>query len=78
MGDDDWNLDADQWRIMSRCNSAARMIFPYRTSSQDAWSLMAFRKWQTQGVPPEVLRDQRCPQIKELHTLRPPNLRNFR
>ena len=78
MGDDDWNLDADQWRIMSRCNSAARMIFPYSTSSQDAWSLMAYRKWQTSGVPPEVLRDQRCPGIKELHNRRQPNFRLFR
>ena len=26
IGDDDWNLDADQWRIMSRCNSAAQCL----------------------------------------------------
>ncbi len=78
MGDDDWNLDADQWRIMSRCNSAARLIFPHSQSSQDAWSLMAYRKWTTEGVPPEVLRDKRCPGIKELHQRRQPNLRYFR
>ena len=77
MGDDDFNLEAQQWMMMTRCNSAARLIFPHSQSSQDAWSLMAFRKWQAEGVPPEVLRDHRCPQIKELHTHRPPNLRNF-
>ena len=28
MGDDDFNLDAQQWTLMSHCYSAARMIFP--------------------------------------------------
>ena len=73
MGEDDWDLDADQWRMMSRCNSAARLIFPFGISQQDAWALMAYRKWINEGVPPEVLRDQRCPNIKELHAQRRPN-----
>ena len=78
MGDDDFNLDAQQWMMMSRCNSAARLIFPHSQSSQDAWSLMAYRKWTTEGVPPEVLMDKRCPGINELHQRRQPNLRYFR
>ena len=67
MGDDDFNLDARRWVVISRCKLAARLIFPHSQSSQGAWSLMAYRKWTTEGVPPEVLRDKRCPDIKELH-----------
>ena len=73
MGEDDWNLDAHQWQLMSRCNSAARLLFPYNARQKESWSLMAYRKWSAEGVPPEVLRDQRCPGIKELHSRRPPN-----
>ena len=39
---------------------------------------MAYRKWLAEGVTPEVLRDKRCPGIKELHQRRQPNLRYFR
>ena len=74
MGEDDWDLDADQWLMMARCNSAARLIFPYGRSDQDAWALMAYRKWLQDGVPPEVLRDKRCPNIKEIHANRSPDL----
>ena len=78
MGDDDFSLVAQQWMMISRCNSAAPLIFPHSQSSQDAWSLMAYRKWSAEGVTPEVLRDKRCPGIKELHQRRQPNLRCFR
>ena len=78
MGDDEFNLDAQQWMVISRCISGARLIFPHSQSSMDAWSLMAYRKWTIEGVQLEVLRDKRCPGIKELHQRRQPNLRYFR
>ena len=55
---DDWIPTAQEWLVMTKCNSAARMLYPYSSQSQEAWAEHAFRKWRTQGVMPEVLRDK--------------------
>ena len=36
------------------------------------WAVWAFKQYQTTGKTPELLRDERCPGIKELHARRPP------
>ena len=57
---------------MTKCNSAARMLYPYNSQSQEAWAVHAFRKWRTDGVLPEQLRDKQSPGIKNLYARRPP------
>ena len=74
--DSEWSLSADDWGVMSRCNKAGYLLFPYSSRQAEAWSLWAFQQYRTEGTPPEVLRDRRCPGIKELHARRPPNLLN--
>jgi hypothetical protein len=68
----DWNLGADEWALMSRCNRAAEMLFPYSSRQAEAWSLWAFKQFRSTGRTPEQLRDSRCPGIKELYNRRPP------
>ncbi|QNI87847.1 hypothetical protein SynROS8604_01205 [Synechococcus sp. ROS8604] len=70
--DSDWNLSAQDWTVMSRCNRAAEMLFPYSSRQAEAWSLWAFKQFRMAGQSPEELRDIRCPRIKELHQRRPP------
>ena len=70
----EWDLSAKDWSVMSRCNKAAAMLFPYSSRQAEAWSLWAFRQYRTTGDSPEVLRDRRCPGIKELHNQQPPKI----
>jgi len=72
----DWDLSADDWGVMSRCNKSAALLFPYSGLQAENWSRWAFEQWRINGTPPEVLRDRRCPGIKELHARRPPNFLN--
>lgn len=68
----DWTPTAEEWLVMTKCNSAARMLYPYSSQSQEAWAVRAFRKWRTDGVLPEQLRDKQSPGIKNLYARRPP------
>jgi len=70
----EWNLTAQEWSVMSRCNKAAAMLYPYNSRSQENWSVRAFRKWRMEGVTPEQLRDQQSPGIKNLYSRRPPKI----
>ena len=73
--DKEWDLSSVDWSVMSRCNKAAEMLFPYSRHQADAWSLWAFKQYRMTGKSPEQLRDIRCPGIKELHKRRPPKFR---
>lgn len=42
--DSDWDLNIDEWRLMSRCNKCARQLYPYSQRQQDQWADSAFRK----------------------------------
>ena len=75
--DSEWDLSAEDWALMSRCNRAAELLFPYSSRQADAWSLWAFEQNRMTGKSPEQLRDARCPGIKELHARRPPKRPRF-
>jgi len=67
----------EEWGLISRCNRAAEMLFPYSSRQAEAWSVWAFKQYRMTGKSPERLRDERCPGIKELHAKRPPKRPRF-
>ena len=68
----DWDLTPAEWSMMSRANKCAKQLYPYSSQSSEAWAIRAFRKWRTEGVTPEVLRDKQSPGITQLIAKRPP------
>ena len=72
--DSDWDLNIDEWRLMSRCNKCARQLYPYNQRQADTWSESAYKKCINGQTSPEGLRDQQSPRLMEIIAKRPPRL----
>ena len=68
MQESDWNLDMQQWSLMSRCNKCGLQIFPHNRQAAYQWAEQAYAKSINGASTPESLRDQRLPR-KKLSTL---------
>ena len=68
----DCDLTKEEWAMMSSVNKCAMQLYPYSSQSSEAWTVRAFRKWRTEGVTPEVLRDKKSSGITQLIAKRPP------
>ncbi len=72
---DSWNLTPMEWRLMSKCNKCAYQLFPYGGQVAEDWARWAYYKSQERQVSPEILRDERSPQLLRMLRKRPP--KNF-
>ena len=63
-----------EWLMMSRVNKCARQLYPYSSISANAWAERAYRRWATEGIAPEYLRDRQSPGLLNLLNKRPPRL----
>ena len=72
--DSDWDLNIDEWRLMSRCNKCARQLYPYNQRQQGSWAESAYRKCTNGQSSPENLRDKQSPRLMEAIAKRPPRL----
>ncbi len=63
-----------EWLMMRRVNKCARQLYPYSSISANAWAERAYRRWITDGIAPEYLRDRQSPGILNLLNKRPPKL----
>ena len=59
MEEAEWDIDRQQWALMSRCNKCAYQIFNRYDKTSEAWAVMAYQKALSGGPSPEALRDQR-------------------
>ena len=61
----DWNLTQEEWRLMSRCNEAARQAAPHDGAMCDPLALHWYQRCKRTGENPNVLLLQRCPNINK-------------
>ncbi len=72
----DWNLSQEEWKLMSRCNEAARQAAPHDGNMCDSLALHWYERCKRTGEHPNKLLLQRCPNIKKEHVQR--RLQKFR
>ena len=65
---------AGEWLMMSRVNKCAQQLYPYSSISAIAWAERAYRRWATEGIAPEYLRDRQSTGLLNLINKRPPRL----
>ena len=65
-----WNLEMDDWYVMSRCNRIAKQIFSKNQREADKFARLAYERWTIDGIPPEELRDRRAPSLGDKARLR--------
>ena len=60
------STSAGDWLKMSRVNECAQQLYPYSSISANAWAERAYRRWATEGIAPEYLRDRQSPGLLNL------------
>ena len=61
MDESEWDMDMEQWSLMSRCTKCGDQIYPHNARRAYEWAEVAYIKARSGGPSPETLRDARLP-----------------
>ena len=64
----DHKFDMETFSKSQRCMNVARTLFP-SVKDQEAWALLAYERWQSEGMTPEQQRNKRNPNWERSYEL---------